>query len=500
MGSLSTAPVIQHAKRDGSRLVLWTAVLALEAALVVFSQTFAGYADEGLHLMAAQLISLGRRPYLDFFFQHPPLYAYLNGAWLRVFGSGWRGPHVLAALLTGGAILLVADFVHSRLHGSAWRLAAAITAALFMGLNTLVVQYGTISQPYGACLFFGAAAFRLTAAAVQNPSRLLAWWAGLGAGAGAASSMLAAPVAPILLAWLVRRSPHGNRLKRCVHFLVGSAVPFLPVLWLAARGPRQVLFDLIQFHLSYRGLAFRPPFGLAKWDLSVVAGGLLSTQSLVLVGLAVLCVAETKSWRERERSELYLCAALVIGLALVAAGSHPVFEQYFVLATPFLAVLAAMGLYSIGSRLWPGSPAWVTLAVVGLFSLHTYQQRRVVYPCWQQIEATARAINEVAPAGDFYSDYEAVYFAARRVPPPGLENRFAPVLRLLPALAASLHVVAQPEIDRRLAEGEFAAVLIAVADPDVESLGLKRVYSRQREVTCYNRPHYLFWDPAPPPK
>src|SRR4029077_17729983 len=98
--------------------------------------------------------------------------------------------------------------------------------------------------------------------------------------------------------------------------------------------------------------------------------------------------------------------------------------------------------------------------VVGLFSLHTYGQRRALYRCWGQIETVAQAINEVAPqTAEVYSDYEAVYFAAHRFPPPGVENIFAPVLSLPPDLATLLHVVPQQQISTRLAEGSFAAAL-----------------------------------------
>ncbi len=501
MSSWSSVPVNQRSERDRLRLALWTFVLVIAAGLLLFSQTLAGYADEGLHLMAAQFIALGRRPYLDFFFQHPPLYSYLNAVWLRSFEWSWRGPHALATLLTGGAILLIADFVYLRLQLHAWRMAAAITAALLLGLNSLVFQFGTIAQPYGACLFLTAAAFRLIVAAARERFGLGPVGAGVCAGAAASSLILAAPIVPILLVWLIWRTAPGHRSRRGLQFLAGCLVPSLPLLWLAVQGPRQVLFDLIQFHLFYRGLAFRPPSGIARWDLSVIAGGLLSTQSLVVMGLAVIGVTQAPALEEPERAELYLAAALAVGLGLLAAASHPVFEQYFVLALPFLTILAALGFYSLGSRLWPASPVSVTVGVVALFSLHLYQYRGSVYPCWQQIEETAQAINAVAPpTADIYSDYEAVYFAAHRLPPPGLENRFAPVLRLPPAAAALFHVVPQPLINDRLSSGRFAAALILAGDASIDSLGLQRVYRKQKEITCYRRRHYLFWDPVVPPK
>jgi hypothetical protein len=55
------------------------AVLALiSAGLIVNSQTIAFAWDEGFHLLAAQLIAHGRRPYLDFCFAQSPLNAFWN--------------------------------------------------------------------------------------------------------------------------------------------------------------------------------------------------------------------------------------------------------------------------------------------------------------------------------------------------------------------------------------------------------------------------------------
>ncbi|HWU41276.1 MAG TPA: hypothetical protein VN203_26785, partial [Candidatus Acidoferrum sp.] len=88
------------------RMMLLAALVPVVAGLMAFSQTLAWYGDEGMHLLAGQLVNAGKRPYLDFFYQHPPLYAYLTAGWMRVFGDNWRSAHVLSALLAGGCIFL----------------------------------------------------------------------------------------------------------------------------------------------------------------------------------------------------------------------------------------------------------------------------------------------------------------------------------------------------------------------------------------------------------
>ena len=108
-----------------------------------------------------------------------------------------------------------------------------------------------------------------------------------------------------------------------------------------------------------------------------------------------------------------------------------------------------------------------------------------------------RAINQVLPqSGDAYFQYESLYFASQRLPPPGLENSYGSVLPLAPDLGALLHTVPQKQIDSRLAEGRFAVVVLAANNRRVKSLNLRRVYSRYKEITCYDEPHYLFWNPV----
>ena len=473
-----------------SRLALWAVVSALAAALLAYSQTYAGYADEGLHLLAAQLVNAGKRPYLDFFFQHAPLYLYFNAACLRWFGESWRAPHVMAAALTSGSILLAADYVYSRLQDRRWRLPMAITAACLIGLNTLVIQFGTISQPYAPCLFFGVLAFRFAVVAAERRGGRSWAAAGAAAGAAAASSMLAAPIGPVILLWMLFLGP--GRIRRCLQFLVGYAVPFLPFLWLAAHGPRQAFFDVFQFQFFYRQHAFQT--SLTAWDLHVFSEWFGSTQALVLAALTAVCIAIPSTWNAKLNAEMRLCAAIAGGLGLCAALAHPTFPQYFVMQAPFLGILGAFGLYSTGFRLWPLAPVRVACGLLALFVLWMFQLRPEIYPFWPQLEAAASTINRVAQGGgEMYFEDKAVYFAARRMPPPGMENGFASYMPISPQSAALLHVALQPQIRAKLGAGRFDAVLLEANDRSVDSLALRAVYGGPVVVTVHNDKHYLLY-------
>src|SRR5215472_10015999 len=130
--------------------VPWLAVclLLLAAGLVAESQTQSFTADEGYHLVAAQSILHGKRPYLDFCFPQSPLNAYWNAAWMFLFGDTWRTAHVIAALLTATAAVLTAEHVRRRFPVPEWRTPLAIAAVFLCGLNANIFFFGPVGQAY----------------------------------------------------------------------------------------------------------------------------------------------------------------------------------------------------------------------------------------------------------------------------------------------------------------------------------------------------------------
>ena len=156
------------------------AILALIAAgIVVYSETVSFVWDEGLHILAAQLIDRGEKPYLDFCFPETPLNAYWNALWMGLLGQSWHVTHLIAGLEVGGATVLISHYVFRRFPVPSWRFALALTVACFVGLNSVIVQFGTVSQAYGIGLFLTVAAFRAAIAAVDRKGPLLSLTAGL---------------------------------------------------------------------------------------------------------------------------------------------------------------------------------------------------------------------------------------------------------------------------------------------------------------------------------
>ncbi len=472
--------------------ILCGAVLLLCAGLVVYSQTLGFSFDEGFHLLAAQLILSGKRPYLDFCFPQPPLNAYWNAAWMRIFGESWRIPHLFAALLLAGAVLLSAQYTFSRFPVVRWRLAAGLLTAVALAVNVPVVQFGTV-QAYGLGLLLIVAAFRVSLVSIERKSFFYALCAGLLAGGAAASSLLTALVTPVLVVCLWRSNRAGNRWIKSAVFLLGAAIPFAPVFWLLAKAPHVVFFNIVEYQLRYRRVNWE---GATPHDLDVLTAWINSSQALLMGVLAVagvLVLRSNRVWGANRREEYFLSGWLAAVLVVYLSLAHPTFERYFLFAVPFLAILAPLGLYGITARLGnPNRPLWPTTLVITLLCLglakrlfddrHSYK--------WRDYEQIAAKVDQVTPRGAALWADEVVYFLTRRTPPSGMEFSYSHKLDLPAPLAASLHILSQRELQKQLNAGAFATVETCADDDKVEQLGLARLYRHQAEVSdCL-----VFWD------
>jgi hypothetical protein len=472
-------------------LVVCSVVAVLAALLVVYSQTWSFAWDEGFHLLAAQLINAGKTPYLDFCFPQTPLNTYWNSGWMRVFGETWRVPHAVAALLTAGAVLMTADFILARFPVPGWRLWGALFAAFAVGLNETIFQYGTVAQAYGMGLFLTVAAFRLSILSVDRRTLLVAALAGFLASCAAASTLLTAAAAPVLVIWIFVCDRAGNRWGKAAAFIAGAAAPFLPILWLFVRAPRQVYFNLIQYNTIYRSVDWP---GATEHNIEVLTSWIDSSQalSLGLLAIAGLVFLAKNDWSRERRAELYLCGWLTVFMGLEVCIPHPTFQRYFLFTVPFLAILAATGLYAVSLRMFnPDRPKWPVMLVTVLIALdlgRSLYERRTVYT-WKDLELIARKVDEVTPAHASLWASEQIYFLTHRTPPSGMEVADSHRLEFSPSVAAELHTVPQPELNRRLSAGVYDTVATYEDEETINKLGLPKLYAHQAEVVDCT----LFW-------
>jgi len=478
-------------------LTLWCAAGLLGAAIVWYSQTLAFAWDEGFHLLAAQLIVRGKRPYLDFLHPQAPLYAYWNAALMRVFGQSWRMVHVVSALAVTGMALLTAQFVLTRLEDRAWRLAGALSAMALVGLNSTILWYGTIGQPYGMCLLLTVAAFRLTVLAEERgPTRIsdgggICAGAGFCAGAAAACSLLTAPFAPVLLVWTWIYGG-GERLKRSAMFIAGAAIPFVPLFWLFVQGPRQVLFGVFQYHALYRAVDWP---GAGKQNVDVATAWMNNYEAVLLIGLACLgltYIVGRSTWAPRSTREFYLCVWLIAAESVYLCIPRPTFGRYYMFVMPFLAILSAVGLYAIAAQIGSLLLPWrypLALAFVMTGAFVKYSVDALNEYSWKDLQEVSAKVDQVtAPGATLYAD-EHTYFLTKREPPSGMEYVDSHKLALPDAVAEKMHVLPTATLDAQVAAGRFATISICNNGDRVTALGLPGRYTQKDEIASCD----IFW-------
>ena len=477
------------------RLLIGGMIALLAAGLIAYSQTMAFAWDEGFHLLTAQLILRGKRPYLDFVFSQTPLNAYWNAMWMRLFGDTWRTAHAVAAVMITLAVLLTADYLLRRFPIPQWRLPAAITAVFVVGLNVAVVEFGTVGQAYGLCLFSIVAAFRLMVLTVDRRNLLLPAAAGFFACTAANASLLTAPVGPVLLIWMWIYNRAGNRWLKSAVYALAAVIPSIPFLRLLILSPKQTLFSVVDYNLVYRQLDWD---GAIPHDIDVMLSWIDSSHALTMGILAVVglwFVYKRSGWERPQRAEFYLCAWLAVAEICHIASAHPNFQRYYLFTAPFLGILACAGLYAIASRLAaPDRPFWpvtlVCLLVILGIGKAIFESRDDM--SWPDEDKIAAKVNEVTPPNAVLLADELTYFVTRHPPYPGHELADSHKITLPPALANQMHVISKAEMERRIKAGTFDTVETESDDKRIAELGLKQLYKHSTQVG----ETWIFWGKA----
>lgn len=438
--------------------------------------------DEGFHILAARLISTGKRPYLDFIFAQTPLNAYWNAFWMKIFGTSWRVVHAVATLATLGSIALIVEYVSGLFPDRRWQSAAAFAALALFGLNVWVWTVGTVSQAYPLCLFLMVAAFRLAIVAVTRPRLTMSFTVGLLVVAAAASSLLAAPASPVLLIWMWFNNRAGNRLIKTAAFLAGAVVACIPLLMLFAGGPHQVLFDILKYHAVYRRLRWEAP---TTHDIGIVTDWVNSSPDLLLAlfALAGLFSLKDSGFDASRRAEFHLCLWLGLTIGAQNTLARPTFPMYFVFMIPFLTVLSVLGFYAVVTRLQenPGN-AVIALLVIMILCLGNSLHESSGYYTWPELEQVAAKVKEVTPKDAPFLAPEHIYFLVGWPVPPGMEYDDSHKLDLAPAENAALHVLPKVEVDQQVKAGAFSTAVVCDEDDEVIDIKQLNVYSQTAEV------------------
>jgi hypothetical protein len=197
----------------------------------------------------------------------------------------------------------------------------------------------------------------------------------------------------------------------------------------------------------------------------------------------LLFVFGRNQWEAERKAEFYLCGWLAAGLGTFLITIQLPFYQYFILVTPFLSILASVGIVTSASWLRsPGRPAWLVTGVLLLFVAGVpswlWQQR--LRMTWPQVTEVARLINQIVPEHELIWGDAMISFAAKRVPISGLENPDSLRLHLSPEQAANLHVVSRADVYDWVTARRFAAIATCFAtDEWIDESGIRKVYSER---------------------
>ncbi len=441
--------------------VLWAILLLISAGLIVYAETIAFVWDEGFHLVAAQLIAWGKTPYIDFLFPQTLLNAYFNAGVLRIIGHTWHALHFFDALFVAAATCLTTTYVMRRFPDRRWAFPCAIVVMCFVGLDTIVIPFGTVAQAYGSGMFLVVTAYCAAIRSVDRASVWLTFLTALLAGAAVGCTLLTAPVLPVLLVWTVFANRAGNRWVKFIAFCVGALIPLTPEFWLFFKAPAVTFFNVVQYQALFR----RVNWGDANLhDLDTFTDWANSAHALLLGLLAfigIIFVIKKSNWERVLRGEIYLAAWLAAGLGAYIAIAHPTFGRYFIFMVPFMAILASIGFYYTACQLVNRErPWWPTAILVFILAVsaakYIFDERDSTN--WHDYEKIAAKVKQVTPPGKEYWADELVYFILRQTPPSGLEFSYAHKLELPPRDEARYHIISLKELKEQVSKGRFATV------------------------------------------
>ena len=169
---------------------VWAVWGFLTLGLIAFSQVGFTDVNEGFELLAGRLVATGRRPYVDFFYQHTPFYCYVNTAWMIIFGETWRSAHLLSAIVTSCTAIAISRFVLISLPDHQSTALICISSAIFYAFDVLTLKFGTIAEAYSVCMLLSVIGFQLAIKAVIGLDPIPAVFSGLLAGLAATASLL----------------------------------------------------------------------------------------------------------------------------------------------------------------------------------------------------------------------------------------------------------------------------------------------------------------------
>src|SRR3989338_2124013 len=302
------------------RLVNWGWVAFALAAVVFLAIKIdaAGYAasDENTYYKRGEFFVAGEVPYVDFFFAHPPLQAYMYAVVFKLFGFNLG----ILKFLSAAAAVIAAFFVFRLLNEKSQ--IAAVTAILLFFFTHAILLFTSFPTGTEFVMMFSAAGFYYFHKKRSVVSGVLL-------GFGAITGLLALIPAAVMAGWLLIRG-----LGEFRKFMMGFLAVFATVnaLFLAiTRG--DYVTQTITYHLL-------KPEGVL--DKAAVITRVVTRNWLILAASATAVFAKSK-FRRQVAVPFFIIAACVAVFLFMKT----FFDYYILNMLPFLAILAGQGISGI---------------------------------------------------------------------------------------------------------------------------------------------------------
>jgi len=460
----------------GSRRPLLLALVA--AASVVYLAGLVYYArvrpidgDEAYYSTAARLVREGKTPYQDFSYPQAPLLPYIY-SWIWAIH-----PHSLVAMrFLSAAFGGLAVFLWGVCLLSFNKLSTKVALATFVVvlLNPYWVSWNVVVKTFALTNLLMSIATICLFVALHSDRVKWYFLSGLALGACASVRLLYAPLAPLVLVWLLHREwrtselPHHTTLT----FLGGATCGLLPIIFSLAGDPGAFIFNNVQYHtLLASHESLRHTVHMYLLLLIALFPALYLTAEVVVAivgGLSLMKLRKKHEELYTSADYLYFEIAFLMFLVYTASAliPFPSFDQYFDSPLlPFLIPFVAEGLRA----LFASGKKWVVVFAVlapilffrdvsrgaAEYAAAGESQLSSYHIVTQAIEANSNPDDVVL---SFWPGY--IFESGRRYF-PGSENHFAFYVtdKLSPAARARYHIVSMDEILRALSARSIRVVV-----------------------------------------
>ncbi len=383
-------------------------------------------ADEGIHLVVAQLVAAGHRPYSEVSFSQLPLFLEAVRLPLAWMGSvtAVRLAISLFGLLQIVAVALIGRDLHSNIAGWVAAIFLAFTPSFFYYSRAIMADIPAVALSMWACW----AALRY----LKGGQRRWLVISGVLMGLSLAAKFLTIyavgwiSILVFYYGWMTLKETASRRqmFTRIAQdgLLFGSCVGLtlfgvlvwydLPALLPAAFGMRA---------------SMREVFDDGNWDV-IIEFWHLHTPLIVLAGYGLAA-----QYRRSRETFLLLIWLGLISLSLLY--HTPLHRQHMQLLPPLLAVLAGIGVGSLFEQIFSSGFSWLW-SVAGVILLawyiaFTWQARDRVTPFTETatgpLGTTDRPLADylqrfTSPTDCLVTDDLTFAFASGRLPPPGLAD------------------------------------------------------------------------------